>query len=356
MRAGLAIAGVCFMLSGGALADICKGQGPVVFPMQNVLMSDGMALKSDLFETFPMDPRPPSPDRVYDRLLWQALNGLPDRHFDVVVLSLLDTALRYPISVQSAPHAWGDVPFDTALDILSRYGLDVQVAALNRLRTDFPDWDSGAAARKAQVDQAHAAGGAVQAEMDALLQTAAKAFSDAAPSVMDVVQNIVASDPELSAFYETRRQTVSNFERYWHLNLLVMECFETSSEAGHIDYDATAPKIADLAVLFQLAALDYSVAPETAAQMIVYFPGENPNRMATALQAAGLPEQAAAIRRGIARIPGPIPQSMSERDALLQALDDETIQQIAQDFAHLNPGAIRGWIADTAQGMGIWPQ
>lgn len=350
---------LAFWPFGAAGADICHGSGPVEYPMNQIVMADAAALRIDLFETFPMAVLPPPPDTPYDVELWAALRALPQPQSDILVLGLVDVAMMQPLELNTAPHAWADEIFDTARKVLERHGLHQQSEALGMVAAAVPNWEEGAAWRKARLLRGYREN---TEEADLILNryfAAAYHFRAAVPSVADRIGQLIASDPELAARYGNRRRNIPDEDRLAHLELELLQCLSlpgVEAAPGQYDYRKLEAPRGTLLLLSHLTFSDVSRFPEAGLEFLGDLTGNAAPEIVDALASAGLPDQASVLHRILARLPQPFPRDVALRQQAIAELDAEARERILRDFQSLDVAVIRAAMVEIARKAGILPQ
>ena len=357
LAAGLVAVLVAAGLPGQAAAD-CDLTPARHYPVLAVLRGDAVAL--DLAEYERIDPAfwtdvdavlaGPS-GRDYRAAVTEALAPLSPEARDLMLLALLE---RVSLSTAST------VPLTTAspssmapefLALLDRHGLTGQAGALRAAQAAFPDWGEDAGQRRL-----HWTGAGADPAIDATLTATSQDWAAARPTVTEALAAHLAAHPDLAAPFEARRKAATAEERWAYLSGLLWSCVTgewwspAEAEAALAPLPPAARDLL-LAHVFQAESFNGSAHQFFSNSSGLFAPD-----WAEALDRMGLPDQAAAIRQGMAAFGPAYPRDTAARRAIMARFTPaqdaalEALTWVAEDAALL--AALEAY----ARKAGLWPE
>ena len=346
-RAGVAALAVWLACAGeGAMAAPCPLEGPIRYPMTEVVAGKGIALQTKIVMAGGADFvfSGPSAENIE-----AALADLEPVERDVWLLGALHRDLIGAIPLLGLyvfDHQAPRLPL--YLDVLDRRGMDAHAGIL---RAGLAAFEPHRRTPKARYGQWSDGRGAI---LDPALDRRIKALGDefvALPDVREAAVAIVEGDPSLAERYEAERAGADDVARHTYLIGRLHECLDGEDMRASL---AALPRAqADIVVvdLFNLEMLNGGVH-----QFFNNSSGDYAPDAAAALERMDLPEHAAAIRAGMAKFPAPYPVDRQKRLAVMRGFTEAEDEALHALTYVVDDGLIFDGIRRTAEAAGLWPR
>ncbi|MFW2544199.1 hypothetical protein ACN2XU_16310 [Primorskyibacter sp. 2E107] len=323
---------VLALLGGGAMADICDGSEPPVYPLEELLFGDGLEMS---YALFPFDPSQPLP--VFNEQVWDTTTRIRQPLRDVLLLTVADATMVGGMPLDRLVTIWPEPMWQAVMEALERHGLSEQKAALAEIPEILEFWEEGPEARTGRLIALWSVDGPERRRIEAALSQAMERFVTAEPTVRTHLVNFIESDPSLAERYAARRMSITDEEKLRWLEQELMTCFDGHpwTEGAPLPFgalDKTRRDVLTLAMLRTYLAQDML--------HFLYRP-EDP------VFATVLPMAAEAMdRSGLAQ----------DADVLARALSAENREAGLDLLRGLNAGRIQGGLIEIAKDANLWPQ
>jgi hypothetical protein len=359
MRTGVAALALVVGLTGSiASADICGEGAKVEFPLSEVLQDEALGYLAKAFEMIDWTKADPQDMVVaeveFAQVVAERSAALPRALADLPYLLVVNHEATFPGALYVLTFGTESTVLPEVVLALERQGLGPEAALARVPLMQFPDWAAGPGSRLQVLIDGGEAWQSDPREM--AIAAAEQALHAASPKLQDHVQRMIASDPKIAAEYEALRQAAGPDRRVDHLIWEVMSACMASwwtPEEADAAFAGMAEAQRDVLLMHFFLAESFNGSTH---QYFYNSSGTLAPQLAETLDRVGLPEHAAAIRKGMAMFPAPYPRDTDARRAVMARFSTAEDDALYELTAWADDGMILDAMAQVATKAGILPR
>jgi hypothetical protein len=340
-------------LTTGAGASPCKPGARLDYPLSEVLGEEAWsyAVEAITRDDIPPDPEPALRNAgAFAAVMRERSAALPEPLADLPYLILLWEKATYPDPLYSLTYLEPSTVLPEIVAAAERHGLSAEARFLRTPLTLWPDWDAGPAERMA--DRAAVDGGL----RGLALRAASTALHGSEPRILAATEALIASDPDLAAEFEARREGADRQRRVDHLAWrLISECLAGwwTPEEADAAFAEMGPAQADILLMHFFLAESFN---GSAHQYFWNSSGTMAPQLAALLDRIGLPDHAAGVRQGMAVFPAPYPRDTDARREIMATFSEAQDDALYAITAWADDGMILEAMARLAEESGLMPR
>lgn len=204
-----------------AQAKDCPAPGTLVYPMHELLQTEGLSLEFDFTQTEYFEYGSPEDVAQNRETVLRNLEGKTQAERDALLLGRLSWTTQGTIPLLSVTSLAEAGLFDIYLELLDRRGLTIQAGALRTLRDAYPNWNTTARDRYYQWSDGK--GKILNPTLDAVAKEQSKRFVNAKPGLLETAQDILSTDPSFE-IYMAKREGIDDEIRLRYLFTVIGAC------------------------------------------------------------------------------------------------------------------------------------
>jgi hypothetical protein len=341
-----------------ASADICGEGAKVEFPLSEVLQDEALGYLAKAFEMIDWTKADPQDmvvaEAEFAQVVAERSAALPPALADLPYLLVVNHEATFPGALYALTFGTESTVLPEVVLALERQGLGPEAALARVPLMQFPDWAAGPGSRLQVLIDAGEAWQSDPREM--AIAAAEQALHAASPRLQDHVLRLIASDPKIAAEYEALRQAAEPDRRVDHLIWEVMSaCMADwwTPEEADAAFAGMAEAQRDLLFMHFFLAESFNGSTH---QYFFNSSGTLAPQLAEALDRAGLPDHAAAIRKGMAVFPAPYPRDTDARRAVMARFSTAEDDMLYDLTVWADDGMILDAMVKVATTAGILPR